>query len=63
MEGLGKITKQTEFVFWGNECGGCEEALAVIVSFAAVIRVVTQGVLRDDLNNGCEGDYSCYHKA
>ena len=27
-----------------------------LVSFAAVIRVVTQGALRDDPNNGCEGD-------
>ena len=32
-----------------------------IVSFATVITVVTQrwgGALRDDPNNGCEGDYS-----
>ena len=31
-----------------------------IVSFAAVIRVVTLSggeALRDDFNNGCEGDY------
>ena len=32
------------------------ESLNPLVSFAAVIRVVT-GALRDDPNNGCEGDY------
>ena len=31
----------------------------LIVSFAAVIRVVSGGeALRDDPDNGCEGDYS-----
>ena len=31
--------------------------LAKLVSFAAVFRLVTQGALRDEPKNGCEGDY------
>ena len=45
---------------WHVPCIPPESPVA-IVSFAVVIRVVTQrwgGALRDDPNNGCEGDYS-----
>ena len=30
---------------------------SLLVSLAAGFRVVTRGALRDDIKNGCEGDY------
>ena len=30
---------------------------SLLVSLAAGFRVFTQGALRDDVKNGCEGDY------